>query len=693
MRVLVSWLRDFVAVDVGVRELADALTGRGFEVSAVEPPPATLHRDSEDAVLDLEITTNRPDCLGMLGVAREVSAILGVPLRQPAVDPPPAADGTLALKVVLDDPDLCPRYVAAAADVTLGPSPDWMAARLEAAGVRPVNNVVDITNYVMLELGHPMHAFDLAKLAGATLRIRRAAPGERLQTLDGETRDLGPDVLVIADARRPQAVAGVMGGAASEVTGITRRIALESAWFLPTAVRRTSRQLALATEASYRFERGADIEAPVAAMDRALTLLAQTGAGRAFGAVSDRYPAPRTRTVIDLRAARIERVLGVAIDRSFVPRTLGRLGFAVTDAAESAAAGRADWLVTVPSFRVDVHREIDCIEEVARHFGYERLPSVFPALRHTPAPPDSASCLQAGLRQVLTAAGCSEAITYGCIAHDAARAFVQDPAAIVPLRNPLSDNFAVLRPSLLPGLIDALIRNRRREARDVRLFEIGRRFDRVQGETDCAAVAILGSQRPEHWSAPNREVDLFDIKGIVERVCEALGAAPVFDPAVHPALVEGLTAGIAADGQALGHLGELSPDIARGRGLPAGAGALYVAELAIAPQPGHAGDARAVKARPIPRYPAVVRDIALAVDADLPAATVRGTIADTAPDTLVEIREFDRYSGKEVPDGRVSLALHLTFRAPDRTLTEAEVHAGVEEIVAALVKRHGAMLR
>ena len=684
------------------------LTMRGFEVSAIEPPPAAVQGrgdsadHADDAVLDLEITTNRPDCLGVFGVAREISTVYDADLRFPELLSPSslsAANGDTGqtdVAVVVDDPDLCPRYVAAVADVTLGPSPAWLAARLDAAGVRPINNVVDITNYVMLELGHPMHAFDLAALAESTLRIRRAAEGEIVRTLDGQDRALKSDMLVIADAKRPQAVAGVMGGAESEVTSESRRIALESAYFRPTSVRSTGKRLALSTDASYRFERGTDIEAPPVAMRRALTLLAQTGAGQVAGGILDRYPSPVERRTVKLRHARISRMLGVPIDGAFVSRTLDRLGFEVT--AESS-----QWNVTIPSFRVDVSREIDLVEEVARHFGYDRLPSAFPPLLHAPAPRGAWHRRQALLRRVLTAAGCSEAITYGFIEREAAAPFARD---LVAIANPLSEKYTVLRPSLIPGLVDSLIRNRRREHGDVRLFEIGRRFDRHLGETEGVAIALTGSGLPEHWGAPDRGVDLFDLTGVVERACDALGVTPVITPvitpvqqvdqadhAAHPALVEGRTAVVSAGGHELGYVGQLSPTHAEARGLPAAGDAVYVAELNLSVLAQVAVDRRQFTAIPVPRHPSIVRDLALLVDATLPAATVRDTIQGAASETLVRVREFDRYEGQGVPDGRVSLALHLTFRAADRTLTDAEVQTAVDKIVTVLEQQHGATLR
>ena len=698
MKILVSWLRELVPVTVSVDELAEALTAHGFEVSAIEPAPPVPGRPArgEDAVLDLEITTNRPDCLCVAGIAREVSAIYGGTITWPALATTPAGDDALPVTIEQHARALCPRYAASVAEVTVAPSPAWMAARLEAAGVRPINNVVDVTNYVMIELGQPMHAFDLDRLAGGELRIRRARAGEPVRTLDGVERTLADDMLVIADGARPQAVAGVMGGADSEVGAGTVRAAFESAWFDPVSVRRTSNRLALSTDASFRFERGADIEAPVRAMRRAHQLLAEIGGGTPRGPIVDRYPAPREPATVTLRHARVGRVLGVDVQPAFVPETLERLGFGVEP--ETVDGDGVRWQVTVPPHRVDVSREIDLIEEIARHHGYERLPSTFPAVVRAPAPAGDALSRRRLLRRVLTAGGCSEAITYGFIEDAAARPFIDRPDDLVRIANPLSEKFAVLRPSLVPGLLDALIHNRRREHRDIRLFEIGRRFTAADGETSGFAVALTGASTPRHWSGGERPTDLFDAIGLLDRVCEAFGVKPAYEPVGRDTLVPGRAAAVratapgAAQPVGLGYVGQLAASIAQARGLPAD-DAIYVAELDLAAIARTGADRRRMVAAPLPRYPSIVRDLAVIIDAALPAATVRDTIRSVAPETLLQVREFDRYAGKGIPDGRMSLALRLTFRAADRTLTDVEVHQAMDTIVAALETIYQATLR
>jgi phenylalanyl-tRNA synthetase beta chain len=584
---------------------------------------------------------------------------------------------------MLEAPDLCPRYAAAVADVTIGPSPEWLASRLQAAGVRPINNVVDVTNYVLLELGQPMHAFDLEALAGREIRIRRAAPGERITTLDGVDRALDPEMLVIADGDKAQAVAGVMGGGRSEVSDRTKTIVLESAFFDPKSVRRTSRKLGLKTEASARFERGADVNAAVKGIERAISLLEDIGAGTARGGAIDEYPVPAMPRRIELRRIRLLRMLGLEIGDPDVERILKGLGFQIR-------RNNTGWDVGVPTFRVDVLREADLIEEVARHYGYDLLPSHFPSLSTPPAPSDPAIERDRLVRRVLLASGCSEAMTFSFIDAGVAAQFA-DERAIVPIGNPLSAQFSVLRPSLLPGLLASVAHNRHRERADVRLFELGAAMTRA-GESRRVAAALTGSAATAHWSGGHRPTDFFDVKGIAEAIAAALQVDVTFDGASVPAyLVRGRAATIVVRGRAIGSVGMLTPASVESAGLSANDD-VYAAEL----------DLDAITAsqlqtpltvKPLPRYPSSARDISVVIDETLPAETVRGTIRAAAPDTLVSVREFDRYEGKSVPEGRVSLSLRLTFRSLERTLTDAEVETAMKEILTALKDAHDAIQR
>lgn len=696
MRILISWLKDFVAFEASVQELADALTMRGFEVSAIEPPPHPTKLSDDDAILDLEITANRPDCLSIFGIAREVSTIYNTQLHFPILNDEPSKDKDSRLTVTLKDSELCPRYATLITDVKIEPSPAWLIARLEAAGIRPINNVVDATNYVMHELGHPMHAFDLDCLSGNELQIRRAAHGEKIRTIDGQERVLQEDMLVISDAKKVQAVAGVMGGSNSEVTTTTRVVVLESAYFEPTSIRRTSKRLGLSTDSSYRFERGVDIQAPIVALRRTQALLTKIKAGHSREPIIDRYPHPRKPVVIELRHQQIGRILGVEPDSKFIVNTLKRLGFEIKEG--KTKVNNLSWQVRVPTHRVDVNLEIDLIEEIARYHGYDKLPSSFPNLEQPPAPTGKWVQQQRLLRRLLTASGCSEAINYGFIEKVAAVPFLLDPNNMVKISNPLSEKFAVMRPALLPGLVDALVRNRRREHNDIRLFEIGKRFSRKDGETLGLGIVMTGRAQPKHWSDSDRQTDFFDLKGVIENVFDALGITPEFKTTERPILVQGRAATvntITTKGLdiKLGYLGQLTPTIAIARGFPEMGDEIYVAELDLEKIEQIKSTRDQFAAKSVPRYPAIVRDLAVIIAATLPASSVRDTIRAAASATLESVWEFDRYKDKGIPKGDVSLALRLTFRAKDRTLTDSEVDKTINEVVVSLKQQHNAKLR
>jgi phenylalanyl-tRNA synthetase beta chain len=464
MRLVLSWLREFVDVKASAEDVAGTLALRGFEVASIEP------LDAGDAVIDFEVTANRPDALSVLGLAREVATAYDLPLIPPAASPnarlaqvPTGASDRVSVSI--DDEELCPRYAAAVADVRVAPSPAWLARRLQAAGIRPISNIVDITNYVNIELGQPMHAFDLPRLAGAEIRVRRARPGERITTLDGIPRTLEPDMLVIADRDRAQAIGGVMGGADSEVSSATATVVFESAYFKAASVRRTSKRLGLKTEASSRFERGADISGQVVALQRAIALMQQIDAGRSTGSIVDRYPNLRHPKHLHLRRERLARLLGASVPDGEVVRTLRALGLEVTPAADG-------WDAVAPTFRVDLLREADLIEEVGRHHGFDKLEPTFPVVTRPAPAPDPRIARDRLVRRVLTAAGFSEAVTFGFIEAKTVEDFQKEPQrpqnsqsndvsaisalsavnATIGIANPLSAKFDTLRPSLFQAL-------------------------------------------------------------------------------------------------------------------------------------------------------------------------------------------------------------------------------------------------
>lgn len=688
MRLLVSWVRDFVEVTAPAQEIADTLALRGFEVAAIE------HRAHGDAVIDFEVTANRPDCLSVLGLAREIGAAYRLPVRLHSPDAP-APVGLAAIEtgessrvsVRLEDAELCPRYVAGVAEVTPATSPAWMTFRLEAAGVRPISPIVDITNYVLMELGHPMHAFDLDALAEREIVIRRAAPGEPITTLDGAERTLDADMLVIADAHAPQAVAGVMGGSRSEVSDRTRAVVFESASFKPASVRRTSKRLGLKSEASSRFERGTDINVPLIALQRAVALMQTIGAGRLVGPAVDRYPQPRGASTLRLRRTRLGRLLGLEVPDEDVVRILRALGLAVEPASEG-------WTVSVPTFRVDLLREVDLIEEVGRHFGFDRLEATFPVMTAAAAPPDPRVSRDAGIRRLLAAQGLSEAVTFAFIEAKTAEPFATNPSDLVAIANPLSAKFDVLRPSLVPGLLDAVARNRRHGRRDVGLFEIGTRVTAAEGETRGVGLAWTGSAAAEHWSRPPAEVDFFDLKGAVELLGRAMNVSLLVRPAAVAWLAAGQSAEVVAGDRVVGVIGRVRAALVEQAGAPR-QDAVFAAELDVDRIAALAAP-RETGVRPLPRHPFVVRDLSIVVSESLPAEIIRGTIraaGEQRAAPLVAIAFFDRYQGKGVPDGSVSISVRLTFQAADRTLTDAEVQEAFDTILSALAREHGAAQR
>jgi phenylalanyl-tRNA synthetase beta chain len=529
----------------------------------------------------------------------------------------------------------------------------------------------------MLEIGHPLHAFDMARLRGPEIRVRRARASETIVTLDGDTRTLDETMLVIADKEQAVAIAGVMGGAGSEVSASTARVALESAWFLPASVRATRRKLNLKTEAAARFERGTDLAAPVLALRRALTLLQDIGAGQLVGGLTDIFSRSIERRTVDLRRTSLARLLGDSVPDAEVRRILSRLGFEMEDTP-------AGWRVDVPSFRVDVHREADLIEEVGRHWGFDRIPATLPVLTVLPPPPGPAIPRDRTVRRLLCGAGLQEAVTFTFIDRAWADPFASADQ-IIALKNPLSEKFSVLRPSLVPGLVESLVYNRHRQATDVRLFEVGATFSVARGERLAVGWVLTGS-RGTHWSGEAGPLTFSDTKGIAELLGVAFRVGLTTAPAEDcPWLAPGERARLTDDtGRAAGWIGRL----ASVREIDE---RVYAGEVHLDVLSGRFAGPTAIE--PLPRHPSIVRDLSIVVDERLPAATVRGTIRSAAPATLASVAEFDRYQGKGVPAGYVSLSLRLTFRDAGRTLTDAEVHTAVDAIVAALAREHGAVLR
>ncbi len=661
------------------------------------PPDAPLGADLvpylglDDWIIEAEVTPNRPDCLSVVGVAREVAALTGAPFRAPAVQVQESeADAASLAAVMVEAPELCPRYAARViTGLTVAPSPPWLAHRLRAVGLRPINNLVDVTNYVLWELGHPLHAFDYDTVAEHTIVVRRARPGERLVTLDGQERELTDSILVIADPERAIGLAGVMGGANTEVAERTRAVLLESAFFHPASIRRTARALGLATEAAYRFERGADIEGLRDALDRAAQMMADLGSGSVAKGVLDVYPSPRPPLRLPLRLERIQRVVGRCPPREQVVRILQGLGFGVEDRQPVLE-------VNVPSFRRDITLEDDLVEEVIRVWGYDEIPSTLPAgrLALVRRPPVLVQIDQ--VRRALVGAGLSEAITMSFVDPERLRLLGWDPASpeFLALRNPLSRERSVLRPTLAVGLLEVVAGNLRRQNADVRCFEVGRVFASggpggLAREALRVGIALSGARLPRAWYQPREDADLYDAKGLAEHVLAALRVGESqARPRDLPFLEAGRSADLLVSGDPVGWFGEVALSVCEAFDLPA---PVFLAELfldrlrALAPQP--------LRYQALPRFPAIQRDLAVVVSAEVPAADVTRAMHAVREPLLRRVVLFDVYTGEQVEAGKKSLAYTLVYQAEDRTLTDQEVNEAHARIVEGLRQRFGATLR
>ncbi|MGB9722467.1 MAG: phenylalanine--tRNA ligase subunit beta [Chloroflexia bacterium] len=655
-----------------------------------------------EVILDIDLTPNLGRCYSMIGIAREVAALFGRELRRPSPNPQEAGP-PIASQVTVEilDPDLCPRYSAALVrDVQMGPSPAWMQQRLLRAGMRPINVVVDITNYVMLEFGQPLHAFDYDKLRPRpgqphppAIIVRRARPGERLTTLDGVERALDPDALLICDGQGPVALAGVMGGRESEVTETTRHILLESAHFDPICIRRTSQALHLSSEASIRFERSVDPEGTVWALRRACALLEElAGAVTALGVV-DVYPRPYPPRTIVLPAGEVRRILGISLSAEEVAALLRPLGFACTVEGEAVR-------VEVPSFRMDVSLPADLLEEVARMYGYDRIPAT---LLRDILPPQRGNPLlelQEHIRDILVGCGLDEVITYSLtnlrsVSRLAPGMPEIDGSRYLRLANPLSPEREYLRQTLMAGLLEALALNLRSYER-VALFEIGRIYlpregEELPDEPPMLGLALAGRREERSWlSSDAGELDFFDLKGVVEVLLDRLGIVGArFEPSEHPSFHPGRQAALWLGEELAGRFGEVHPQVCAQFELPAHR--VGLAEFHLRPFLSHAGWR---PYEPLSRFPAVIQDIAVVVDEGVPAVRVAEVIRRSGGPLLRDIALFDVYRGSPLPEGKRSLAYRLTFQAMDRVLVEEEVNRLREKrIVPALERELGATIR
>jgi|CXWL01.1.fsa_nt_gi phenylalanyl-tRNA synthetase beta chain len=678
MKIPVSWVRDFVDLTVGPQQLADDLTSVGLACDGIE-------FFGVEAVLDLDITTNRVDAMNMYGVAREAAAFYGLPLKPLDLSfseaGGPSSD---LLSVAIEAPELCPRFAARVFDVRIGSSPSWLKDRLELAGQRSISNIVDLSNYVMLEMGQPSHAFDLRKLRGGMLKARLAAAGEVVKTLDDVERTLAQTMGVVADAEGALAIAGIMGGASSEISDDTTTVALEAAYWNPLMIRRAAKALLMHTDASHRFERGADPLAGPLAIARFANLAARGGVGTARPGMIQAHGDEIKPRRLSLNLGSVDGRLGARIRAEQVETTLRRLGFEVTQPdAEAAPLAGADriWDIGVPTWRGDCTREVDLIEEVARHFGVMKIARTVPASRRA-AGLTRAQRTERQLKALLSGFGYREALHLNFVSSAKC-----DPSqgALVRIANPLSVEQDALRTSLvMPGLLEALERNQRHGARDIQFFETGRTFaPSPHGPIETGRLALLISgATPRGWAGKPRAVDFFDLKRTVEDILARHTSAAVnFDrQGVPPFLHPGRSVVITLDGAVCGYLGEVHPDTVASfslRDRP------VVAEIAV----DALGSRAAVAFAAFSRFPGVVRDLTVLVPASESASALVALAKEKAGTAARRVEIIDRFEGKGVPEGQVSLTLSFLFQDDARTLSSDEVERSMDAVRVGFAER------
>ncbi|MER3502068.1 MAG: phenylalanine--tRNA ligase subunit beta [Candidatus Fervidibacterota bacterium] len=679
MRVSLSWLKEFMPVELSADEIAHTLEMAGLGIEAVEEWDG-------DVIFDLEITPNRGDWLSVYGVARELSAMLNLPLKPLSITvsetETPITDLT---KVRMDAPDLCPRYSARLVlDVTVGESPDWLKRRLKACGIRPINNIVDITNYVLLELGQPLHAFDFDTLRGRQIIVRRARDGEVLYTLDEVRRELDSSMLVIADAERPVALAGIVGGLETAISPLTKNVLIESAHFTPSGIRRTARKLGIRTESSYRFERWVDPSGTVRAADRAAQLMAELAGGKVCQGVIDVYPLRIAPAQVSVRTERVRRLLGIDLSIEEVMALLRRLQMEVTVDGDTVHC-------LVPTFRNDIRFEADLIEEIARLYGYDRIPMTLPKGVFLRAGESERRKLENAVRQFLARLGLREVVTLSLTHPNAEARWGINAGANerrLKLRNPLTQDHTIVRTTLLPSLLSVIAHNFRNGVRDLWIFELGKVYrrgtigDMSSTEPRRLGIVLTGSCYPVRWNLPPEtgQADFFALKGIVERLLTWLGITQVaFGHGEHPTFHPFRTAVVTVGGEAAGVLGEVHPRWLKEHDLPQ---PVYAAELDFEKLAAHAKLLRTFQ--PLPSYPATQRDIAVVVPEDFEVAKVLELVKRVGGEWVEQVTVFDEYRGAPVPHGFRSVGVTLTLRAKDRTLSSEEADKLVQRIKDAI---------
>jgi phenylalanyl-tRNA synthetase beta chain len=670
-----------------------------MEITAAVAPgqPIVAALGLDDTLIEVDLTPNRPDCASVIGIAREVAAFAGGTLKKPVEKFPQLTGQGLPFSVQVEAVADCPRYAARMVrNVKIGPSPDWLRQRLLAVGLRPINNVVDITNFVMLEYGQPLHAFDFDKLAGGRIVVRKARPGETIETLDGTSRTLDPEMLLICDAERAVAVAGVMGGANSEVGNKTTTILLESACFNPVTTRRTAGRLNMNTDASYRFERGVDPQGAPVAMERAVRLMAELAGGEIVPDGIDFCDGVKPPLTITLRVGRTCDLLGMPLDAATIAKTLQSIEIGCT------ARDSETIMVQVPSFRVDLEREIDLVEEVARLVGYNEIPTTLPLVPMRFPERDALRSQRQELAAVMVALGFNEAVNYSFVAPQHADLLGLPPEdarrRTISLLNPLAEDQSVMRTTSLPGLLENARRNIYHQQTDVRLFELGKVFYRREAhgqpdEEERLAAVLTGRRHP---GAPllregETKVDFFDVKGVVEELAVRLRLPQlqmVAVTAVPPYADPDLAMAIMANGQVIGELGRCAAAVQKGFGIKQ---ELFYLDLSCRALLALQAAPRAFA--PLPKFPAVRWDVAIVVPEQVAAGEMVAAITASGADYLEQVELFDVFQGKNIGPGLKSVALAMTYRAADRTLDDETVGKVHQKIIELLLSRFNGQLR
>jgi len=649
----------------------------------------------KDTIFEIGLTPNRADCLSVIGIAREIAAKLGEKVKYPGqtvAETGPSINSVAS--VVVEDSQLCPRYAARyISGCTIAPSPQWLADRLKAVGMRSINNVVDVTNYVLIEYGHPLHAFDFDLLAGGKIVVRRAGEGENFTTLDGQARQLKSSDLAICDAERVVALAGIMGGENSEISEKTANVLLESAYFKPSAIRLTSKRLGLHTESSHRFERGADIRILTRALDRAASLIAELSGGSVAQGTIDVHAGTVHKEGIRVRLDRINHLLGTALSADEVVQIFHRLEFTVV----TVEPGIFD--VEAPSFRVDIEREVDLVEEIARLHGYDQIPTSMPKARVFSDRPTLHQRLENQAKNLLVAHGFNEVVNFSFISPDCYDKVMLESndqrRHSIKLLNPLIEEQSVMRTSLLPGLLETAAKNSSFRMLNQRIFEMRRVYLKKEGrelpdEPINVAALLTGLRDPEGWNQSKAAVDFYDVKGVVENILGQLNVSGVVyenketENFYHP----GKSCNILINGEIVGSLGEIHPTVQENFEFEK---PLYYFELNFEKLVAHSKDEASVSAPP--RFPDTFRDIAMVLDEETPAIDIANCIKGLKVKEIEGVEFFDLYKGEHIPAGRKSIAVRVRYRSPDRTLTDDEVSRLHTSVVDAVIKKLNVSIR